>query len=63
MKWRIDFNCAKRQDNIIEALKYAANGDFVETINQPYPLWTEVVPETIGETALNTFCKSKFASL
>jgi hypothetical protein len=63
MKWRVDFNCAKRRDNITEAIQYAENGDIVSSLTQPYPLWTEVVPETLGETVLNGFCTSKFARL
>lgn len=63
MKWRVDFNCAKRQDSIAEAIQYAENGDIVGDTKQPYTLWTEVVPETVGEAALNGFCRSKFALL
>lgn len=63
MKWRIDFNCAKRQSSIVEAIQYAENGEVVADTNQPYTVWTDVVPETVGETALNAFCKTPFARL
>ena len=60
MKWRVDVNCAKRQTNMVELVQYNENGDVVTDDKQLFPSWEEVVPETVGETAVNGFCKSKF---
>jgi hypothetical protein len=61
MKWRVDFNCKKRQDKIVELIQYAASGDVVADEASSFAAWTEVAPETVGEGALNGFCASKFA--
>jgi hypothetical protein len=60
---RSDFNCRKRQFNAVETIQYAPNGDVVLDSKQPFPQWTEVVPESTGESVLNAFCKTPFARL
>jgi hypothetical protein len=56
--WRVDFNCILRQTNDVESIEYAANGSVVQTIRPPITSWTDAVPETIAESALNGFCKT-----
>ncbi|MFV9646127.1 MAG: surface-adhesin E family protein [Desulfobacterales bacterium] len=52
-----EYNCAKKQMRIVEILYYDREGKSIGSIGPiPEASWGNVIPETVGETILNTVC-------
>lgn len=57
------FNCAERSSVTTQAIYYDKDGKVVGgfTLQVKDARWSEVAPDTLGETMLNTVCSSKAA--
>jgi len=54
---RFELNCRKDQMRVLSDTSYDKNGAVIRSETVRTPEWEEVIPDSVGETILNTVCR------